>query len=86
MRNMAHGPVNRAWFLTVGKTHVYKVTADVWNDIVKDNTTAPVLVLDGKRTEYNVNLSTNPEIPEGYELVKGRTYLKREIEIPDLDF
>ncbi len=77
---MAHGPVNKAWFIRLSEHTTFKVNETAYNDVKDTHPDAIVSVLIGARTDKCVHLWDGAKAlleSEGYEHKNGRIYGKR---------
>lgn len=76
---MAHGPVNRAWYLNIGKRTTYKIKESDYDTIKADVENCFIGVhLYADKTVKTVFLGCEESdlIENGYNKTNGRTFVK----------
>lgn len=76
---MAHGPVNKAWFVRLTAQFVYKIPESQYNAIKDEHPDKPVSVLIGERTDRTIHFEKDAIdglINDGYELKDNGVYGK----------
>lgn len=76
---MAHGPVNKAWFVRITGQLVYKIPESQYNAIKEEHPDKPVSVLIGDRTDRTIHFEKDAIeclIAEGFELKDNGVYGK----------
>ena len=84
---MAHGPVNRSWYVSLAPNVTFKVSESAYNAVKDYHTTKPVAVCIGDKTIKTVYLweAGDVLIKDGYEAKNGRVYGKMAISEPEFD-
>ena len=80
---MAHGPVNKAWFVKIASNVTFKVNESVYEDVKNEHPNAPISVLIGSRTDRCVHLwdgAIDELTANGYEHKNGNIYGKMTME------
>lgn len=80
---MAHGPVNKAWFVKIASNVTFKVNESVYETVKNEHPNAPISVLIGSRTDRCVHLwdgAIDELTANGYEHKNGNVYGKMTME------
>ena len=76
---MAHGPVNKAWFVRLTDKLIYKIHENQYNEIRENHPELVVSVLISDRTDRTVHFDKNAVdnlLADGYELKENGVYGK----------
>ena len=80
---MAHGPVNKAWYVRLADNVIFKINESAYDNIREAHPDAIISVLIGDRTDRTVHLwdgATDELIHDGYEHKNGNIYGKMDKE------
>ena len=80
---MAHGPVNKAWYVRLADGVTFKINEDTYDKIRDEHPDAIISVLVGSRTDRCIHLwdgAVETLKDEGYEHKNGNVYGKMTVE------